>query len=107
MKNKILLITLVLFLVVSLTACNLFKPYDPDDFIGITSAEIMEKHGEFDHRHAPAGDDGLYHNTKCGYIVREAQVGFLGTDPPKYFMICFDANGVAYECAYETGGCGG
>ena len=107
MKNKILLIVLVLFLVVSLSAC---KPYDPDDFIGLNSDEIIAKYGEFDvHKATLRATEAayLYCNGACGYMVKEEQVGFLGTDPPEYFMIYFDANGIAYKCTYETGGWGG
>ena len=105
--KKLLLIALAVFLVFSLAACNLFRPYDPEDFIGLTSAEIVEKYGEFDHIFAYPSEDGLYRKAICGYIVKEARVGFLGTDPPEYFMIHFDENAIAYECTYETGGWGG
>lgn len=107
MKNQLLTITLAFFLVFSITGCNPSKPYDSEDFIGLTSAEIVEKYGEFDNAHMPPSKDGLYHKCKCGYIVKEAAVGFLGTEPPEYFMIYFDENGIAYKCAYETGGWGG
>lgn len=110
MKNKFLLMILALILVCGLTACNLFMPYDPDDFIGLNSDEIIAKYGEFDvHKATLRATEAayLYCNGSCGYMVKEEQVGFLGTDPPEYFMIYFDANGIAYKCTYETGGWGG
>lgn len=107
MKNKLLTIALTFFLIFNIAGCSLFKPYDPEDFIGLTSAEIVESYGEFDVRKAYSGKNNLYYKGACGYIVAEAQVGFLGTEPPEYFMIYFDENGIAYKCAYETGGWGG
>lgn len=111
--NKPLKVLLCIVVVVALLGALTFaiykriRPYDPEDFIGLTSAEIVEKYGEFDAQRAYSGKNNLYYKGACGYIVAEAQVGFLGTEPPKYFMIYFDENGIAYKCADETGGWGG
>ena len=62
---------------------------------------------EFDNVSMPKSADGLYRNCSCGYIVSQANKGFLGTTPVQVFMIYFDDDGLAYKCAYETGGKGG
>ena len=85
----VLLCVLVVVALVGVLAFAIYKgrnPYDPDDFIGLTSVEIVEKHGKFDHRHSSPSPDGLYRNTMCGYIVKEAVVGFLGTYPLEYYQ---------------------
>lgn len=83
------------------------RPYDPEDFIGLTSVEIIEKYGGFNPDYVYSGENAIFRNTTCAYTVRESYVGFFGTEPPVYFMIYFDENGIAYKCAYETGGKGG
>ena len=104
LPKQLLVIIGVVSLLFVLSGC---RPYDFGDFIGLTSAEIIEGYGAFDHTHNPPGEDGLYRNTMCGYMVKDAQVRYLGTNPPEYFLIYFDQNGIAYKCTYETGGWGG
>ena len=104
--KKLISIFIVLVMLVGITACA-SKPYKEEDFIGLTSAEIIEKYGEFDNVQMSPSEDGLYRNCGCGYVVVKAKVGFFGTTPPELFNIYFDENGVAYRCAYETGGAGG
>ena len=99
-------ITLIFMLLFSFLGCTKSQ-YSESDFIGLTSKEIVEKYGDFDHRRSNPSDDGLYRNCGCGYMVKEAKVGFLGTTPPEYFMVYFDGEGIAYRCAYEEGGIGG
>ncbi len=106
MKTKNIILLLILFLIFICIICGK-KKYSESDFIGLSSQEIIDKYGEFDHTRSPAGMDGLYRNCACGYVVVEAKKGFLGTTPPKYFMIYFDENGIAYRCVYEEGGIGG
>ena len=103
MKRLILMIC-VLSLMTALLGC---KAYDSSDFIGLTSDEIIEKFGEFDNVGMPPSEDGLYRSCACGYVVTESRKGFLGTTPPELFVIHFDDSGIAYKCAYETGGKGG
>lgn len=81
------------------------RPYDADDFIGLTYEQIVEHYGKFDVHLSWNVETGRY--AACGYTVREKRVGFFGTDPPEYFMVHFDKNGIACKCAYETGGWGG
>ena len=97
---------IILVLLLCLSGCGK-KTYSEADFIGLSSQEITNKYGDFDIRHNIPSSDGLYRNCGCGYLVTEARKGFLGTTPPDYFMIYFDENGIAYECAYEEGGIGG
>ena len=80
--------------------------YNERDLLGKTSAEIVEQYGEFDCIGTPADADGLYRSTTCGYAIREARAGFLGTNPEMLFFISFDANGVAVSCekGYRPGG---
>lgn len=99
-----------------LTACVIFllvisvfsgcSKYSEQDFLGKTSAEIVEQYGEFDCIGMPADADNLYRNTVCGYTIREARVGFLGSDPEELFFIRFDENGIAASCyeGYRPGG---
>ncbi len=83
------------------------KKYNPDDIIGLTSKEVIEKYGDFEYTFSERSEDGYYSNTSCGYIVEEKKVGFLGTTPEKYFMISFDENGVAVICKVIVGRRGG
>lgn len=101
-KSKVLALLIGILFVMS--GC---KPYDANEFIGLNSIQIIEKYGEFDNISMPAGPDGMYRNCSCGYIVSDSSKGFLGTTPGKVFVIYFDENGLAYNCAYETGGKGG
>ncbi len=94
----------MLSILVVLAGC---KSYDPKDYIGLTSKEIVEKYGEFDVERSDPSADGLFRKCGCGYTVVPERVGFFGTTPPKYFMIYFDNNGIAFKCVYETGGWGG
>ncbi len=100
-KLSALLLTAVLLL--ALPAC---AKYSEEDFIGLTSQEIVEKYGPFDHTHNHADSDGLFRNTFCGYIVKDPP-SRSGTQWPEYFCIHFDENGVAYSCDYQMGGWGG
>ena len=104
MIKNLLNITLLISIICVLSGC---KPYDPDSIIGLNSIQIIEKYGEFDNVSMPKSSDGLYRNCSCGYIVSQANKGFLGTTPAQVFMIYFDDDGLAYKCAYETGGKGG
>ena len=82
------------------------QPYDETDFLGKTSGEIAAEYGPFDLLSMPAGADGLYRGCTCGYTLREARVGFLGTLPEVLLLITFDANGVAVSCeeGFRPGG---
>ena len=105
--KKIIAFTLIMVLVMSFTSCT--KPkYSEEDFIGLTSKEVIDKYGEFDISDGyPPDDDGVYRNACGGYIVKEEKVGYLGTTPPDYFVIYFDSEGIVYRCAVEQGGWGG
>ena len=109
--NKTLKILLCIAVAIALLGAFIFaiykmdNPYDPDDFMGLTYQEIIEHYGEFDVCRGWDAKNGLYR--ACGYMVKPKRVGYLGTEPPEYFMIYFNEEGVAYECNYETGGWGG
>jgi len=105
---KVLLSIVVVIVLLGALAFGLYKaryPYDPDDFIGLNYFQIVEKYGKFDIRGYQDPVTKVYGS--CGYLVKPEQVGPFGTDPPEFFMIYFDKNGIAYECSYETGGWGG
>lgn len=63
-----------------------------EDFIGKTSAEIVDENGGFDCVIGEA-DDGIYSNCKCGYTIKEKKAGFLGSSDEVLFFICFDERG--------------
>ena len=71
--------------------------YDVDWIIGKTSAEVIDKYGEFDCTYMPAGEDGLY-RSKCGDTSKDSRRGFLGTSPEVLLFIRFDENGIAIDC---------
>lgn len=104
MKKYILLAICFFMCAVCLSGClersGRIKDYSEEDMIGLTSAEIIEKFGEFDRKNGKPDPDGLYRHCGCGYLVAPAKVGFLGTTPPEYFMIVFDDDGVAIRCYY-------
>lgn len=95
---------LCILMLLSLAGCT--AKYREDDFIGKTSAQIQSEFGPFDCTGKAAGTDGLYRRTACGYTIREARVGFLGTDPERLFFILFDENGIAIDTYedYRPGG---
>ena len=91
-------------LVLLLVGCS--PKYNPEDFIGKSSEEIISQYGSFDCLSTPAGEDSLYRNCRCGYTVKDPKVGFLGTSDEILFFITFDENGVAVGCeeGYRPGG---
>lgn len=99
MKKFCILFALVIASLFCLSSCS--KKYSEDDFIGLTSKQIVEKYGDFDRKQGSPNDEGLYSDCACGYLISEAEKGFFGTTPPEYFMIYFDANGIAHYCVYE------
>ena len=103
MKKRIALFFCAVFLL-SLTGC--VYSYSESDFIGKTSAEIVNEFGSFDCIGMPAGEDGLYRNCRCGYTIKESQTGFLGKSSEILFFIIFDENGTAIRCeeGYRPGG---
>lgn len=97
------------FLIIPILICILFfligcKPYNSDDFIGLSSQQIVEEFGEFD-RYS-FWDSTKNYRTGV-YIVKPKRVGFFGTYNEEYFVIRFDKKGFAYECEYVIGGAGG
>lgn len=104
---KILLCILIVSLLIGTLAFVIYKyinRYEPDNFIGLTAKQIIDRYGEFD-RCSYWNSTGHY---RAGvYIVKPERVGFLGTYNEEYFVIRFDENGVAYECEYIVGGAGG
>ena len=104
MKRNIAFFLACTLLLLSLAGCG--TRYQARDLIGKTSAEITAQFGPFDCVIAPADEDGLYRNTRCGYTVSPPRRGFLGRSEEILFFITFDANGVATACAegYRPGG---
>ena len=104
MKKQIALFLVCTVFLLSLAGCR--AKYNEDDFIGKTSAEIVNEFGLFDCIEWPAGEDGLYRNTQCGYTIKEPQKGFWGTSAEVLFFITFDENGIAIACqeGYRPGG---
>lgn len=98
MKKRIAALLICAIFLLSLAGCKV--KYNEDRFIGKTSAQIESEFGPFDCCGMPAGTNGLYQNTACGYTVRKPRVGFFGTDPEILLFISFDENGIARNC-YE------
>ena len=102
----IALLALVIVIVIIIGATLISQQYQfmrfKNEVLGKTSAEVVELYGAFDNTGMPAGQDGLYRNTCCTYIVVEKRVGFLGTTPPKVYSVSFNHNGIAVDVAYET-----
>lgn len=96
MKKYVSLLFLYLCIVFTLVGCS--SGYNEDDFIGKTSSEIISEFGSFDCVFAPADEDGVYRNCKCGYTIKEAKKGFLGKSEEVLLFIVLDENGVAIEC---------
>ncbi len=105
--KKLWCVLVAALLLLGIWGCSQGK-YKEADFLGKTSLEIEEKFGKFEQIFSRADTDGLYRNCACGYITKDAVRGFLGTDPPEYFLVYFDSDGIAYECRKNIpGGWGG
>lgn len=63
-------------IIFTLTLAGCSSGHDTEDFIGKTSAEIVDENGDFDCVIDEAGEDGLYRNSKCGYTIKEKETGF-------------------------------
>lgn len=98
--KKIVLFAVIVLITICFSSCGK-KQYAEDEIVGLTSIEIVEKYGDFDRMQGSPGEDGLFRDCACGYLVSEKRVGFLGTTPPEYFMIYFDEDGFADWCRYE------
>ena len=72
-RYAVVLFAAVIF---TLTLVGCSSGYDEEDFIGKTSAEIVDENGDFDCVIGEAGEDGLYRNGKCGYTTKEKKTGF-------------------------------
>lgn len=102
MKKRIIFV--ISLLVLFLVGCS--SKYDPEDFIGKTSEEIISQYGSFDCLSMPADEDGLYRNCSCGYTIQEADKGLFGKSEEELFFITFDENGIATMCdeGFRPGG---
>lgn len=85
-------------IIFTLTLAGCSSKYGAEDFIGKTSAEIVDENGAFDCVIGETGEDGLYRDSKCGYTIKAKKAGFLGSSDEVLFFICFDENGVATRC---------
>ena len=103
--KKVILYSILLLLLLPFGACTKCN-YSESDFLGKTSTQIQLEFGEFDCVGKHPDEAGVYRNTSCGYTIRESRQGFLGTKPELLLFICFDENGVAYDCyeGYRPGG---
>ena len=77
--------------------------YSQKWIIGKTSAEIVEKYGEFDSIFSSDKEktEGLYRNVTCAYQLTKAVTGYWGTGWDSYYLISFDENGVAVSVDEE------
>lgn len=94
--KKLILFFLVLLIFLFASGCS---KYRHSDFIGKTASQIQEQYGVFDLPGAAfITTDSSYRGYGYGYIVKESQVGFLGTTPAEYCFIVFDQNSTAVAC---------
>ena len=100
--KRILCLALLVVLLAALVGCKpWYQIYDEKDFIGLTSKQIEDKYGKFDHHHNLPGEDGIYRNTIVGYEVAEGEADAFGENKrPIYFLISLNAEGIAYKCEY-------
>ena len=104
MRKRIISFFCCAVFVLSLVGC--YSKYHADDFIGKASAQIISEFGSFDCSTMPVSSDGIYRNCRCGYTIKEAKKGFLGTSTEVLFFISFDENGIAVACeeGFRPGG---
>lgn len=104
MKRTLCLLCLVSLLALCLSGC---AKYAPNHFLGKTSAQIEKQYGNYDLAGVSfVSTDSSYRGFGYGYLIKESQVGFLGTTPAEYFFIVFDENGIAVDC-YKGYHCNG
>ena len=98
-KKRITLAVISIFIIVFLlSAANRSSKYNEQDFVGKTSAEIINQYGPFDFVTLYPKEDGLYKNCSCGYIIQESSAGFWGTSREMMIFIVFDESGIATGC---------
>ena len=97
-KKRIILVVFSIIIVFLLLVINRSSRYNERNFIGKTSAEIINQYGPFDFVTLYPEEDGLYKNCKCGYTIQESSTGFWGTSRELLFFIVFDENGIAISC---------
>ena len=86
------------------TVLGEIRPYNPNQFIELTYDQIVARYGEFDFLRFKDQETGTY---AYGYVVLQGNVGSEAMDPPIYFIVYFNENGVAYKCAYDDERLGG
>ena len=96
MKRIVWVLLSTILCLAALAGCSDIR-YDVDWIIGKTSAEVIDKYGEFDCTYMPTEEDGLY-RSKCGYTIKDSQRGFLGTSPEVLLFINFDESRIAVDC---------
>ena len=80
-RKNYLLFTVIVMIALCFSGCGKSQ-YTEDEIIGLTSFEIVEKYGDFDRKQGSPGEDGLYRDCACGYLISEKQVGFLELPRP-------------------------
>ena len=98
-QKRITLAVISIFIMVFLlSVANRSSRYNEKNFVGKTSAEIINQYGPFDFVTLYPKEDGLYKNCRCGYIIQESSTGFWGTSREMMFFIVFDESGIAASC---------
>ena len=108
MKKRIILVLFVSLLCVLLIFFLMNdSKYNEKYIIGKTKEQVVEKYGDFEW-YIPQKDENEQMSHYIGvYTVKPKEVGYLGTKPPIYFYIKFNAKEIAVECYEEVGGQGG
>lgn len=105
--KKALPILLILTLLCLIFVGEMIGRYDVDWMIGKTSERIQKRYGEFDGHSEELGEDGLYKNCYCIYIVQTGKRDLFGDQlPTERLYVIFDDNGIAIDAYIQTDGGG-
>lgn len=88
-------------IIFTLTLAGCSSKYDAEDFIGKTSAEIVDENGAFDCVIGETGEDGLYRDSKCGYTIKAKKAGFWARRTRFYFSYALMKMGLRRDVKKE------
>ncbi len=112
MNKKWLAIVILLTMLLCLTSCinteDQENKFSEQDIIGLNSKEVMEKYGSDIYQAGmPQDEDGYFRRCAISYLVEKGRKSEFFETPDKIFVICFDRDGIAYDCYYDIGPWGG
>jgi len=97
MKKGLCVVVLIAILsALGFVIYKVLNRYDPDNYIGLTAEQIIDRYGEFDKKFLDSTG-----NYRSGiYVAVPEYAGFFGKHYEEIFVIRFDENGIACECKY-------